>query len=161
MISFVSFVVDTSLQRITLNVDDIVLKFTLSVTTGLAYLTIIVVMLRHDLRPAGSTIGKRIREARVRADMTQEELGVAIGLDEGPASARISRYESGVHFPSSQLIQPLADALAVPAPYLVTEHDRIAALLIDLYKLDDEQLDRVEELIAEVSTQTTDFVPRL
>jgi len=117
-------------------------------------------MLRHDLRPAGSTIGKRIREARVRADMTQEQLGVAIGLDEGPASARISRYESGVHYPSAQLIQPLADALAVPAPYLVTEHERIAALLLDLYKLDDEQLDRVEELVAEVATPSVDFVPR-
>lgn len=107
-------------------------------------------MLRHDLRPAATTIGRRIREARVRAGMTQEELGVAIGLDEGPASARISRYESGVHFPSSQLIQPLADALAVPAAYLVAENDRIASMMIDLHKLNEEQLSRVEELVGEL-----------
>lgn len=107
-------------------------------------------MLRQDLRPASTTIGKRIREARVRAGLTQEELGVAIGLDEGPASARISRYESGVHFPSSQLIQPLADALAVPAAYLVAENDRIASIILDLPKLKEEQLSQVEGLIAEL-----------
>lgn len=107
-------------------------------------------MLRRDLKPATTTIGKRIREARVRACMTQEDLGVAIGLDEGVAGIRISRYESGVHFPAATAIQPLAEALSVPPGYLVTEDDRLAGLLLDLQRLDLPQLAHIEGLIHEL-----------
>lgn len=104
-------------------------------------------MLRRDLKTTTTTIGKRIREARVRACMTQEALGVAIGLDEEVASVRVSRYESGVHAPPVHLISPLADALSVPPAYLVTENDRLAGLILDIHKLNLAQLSQVEELI--------------
>ena len=104
-------------------------------------------MLRRDLKTATTTIGRRIREARVRACITQEALGVAIGLDEEVAGIRISRYESGVHAPSVQLIQSLAEALLVPPAYLVTEENPIARIVLGLNKLNLSQLSRVENLI--------------
>jgi len=107
----------------------------------------IVAMLRRDLKIATTTIGKRIREARVRACMTQEALGVAIGLDEEVASVRVSRYESGVHAPPVNLIRPLADALSVPPAYLVTENNRIAGIILNMQKLNLAQLSQVEDLI--------------
>lgn len=95
--------------------------------TGELHTTIIVCMLRSDLKAATTTLGKRIREARVRACMTQEALGVTIVLDESVACIRVSRYESGVHAPPMQLIQPLAQALSVTPAYQVTENNQIAA----------------------------------
>ena len=55
--------------------------------------TMIVAMLRRDLKIATTTIGKRIREARVRACMTQEELGKLIGVQR----AQISRLENNAN----------------------------------------------------------------
>ncbi|EIC12717.1 helix-turn-helix transcriptional regulator [Kingella kingae] len=42
---------------------------------------------------------KRFKEARKAKKMTQEKLGLAIGLDEFVASTRINRYEKGNHQP--------------------------------------------------------------
>ena len=42
-------------------------------------------------------LGHRLRQARKWMGIPQDKLGVAIGLDESTASARISRYETGVH----------------------------------------------------------------
>ncbi len=46
-------------------------------------------------------IGKRLKISRVRADLTQAELGALAGLDEESASARISSYEKDVMHPIS------------------------------------------------------------
>jgi transcriptional regulator with XRE-family HTH domain len=55
--------------------------------------------------------GRRLREARIRVGIPQDKLGVLIGMDEGCSSARISRYETGVHEPkiiqSKNLLMPL------------------------------------------------------
>lgn len=103
-------------------------------------------MLRKGLKPTTGAFGKRLREARLCAGMTQDALGVAIGLDEGPACIRISRYESGVHNPSLDVLWQLAEALQVPPAFLVTEDDRLAHAILRLYqlsKVDPRQLDAV------------------
>jgi transcriptional regulator with XRE-family HTH domain len=63
-------------------------------------------------------------------------LGVAIGIDESSARARISRYELGVHEPPLPTVRLIADALNVPLSYLYCEDDRIALLLLGLHHLD-------------------------
>ena len=101
-------------------------------------------MLKKGLKPTVGAFGKRLREARLRAGLTQDALGVAIGLDEGPACIRISRYESGVHNPSLDVVWQLAEALQVPPAFLVTEDDRLAHAILHLYllsKVDPRQLD--------------------
>jgi len=62
----------------------------------------------------------------------QEKLGVAIGIDESSARARISRYELGVHEPPLPTVRLIAEVLAVPLSYLYCEDDQIAKLLLRL-----------------------------
>lgn len=74
--------------------------------------------------------GRRLREARLRAGIAQDKLGVMIGLDEGCSSARMSRYESGIHEPPLPIIQLLAKALRLPAAYFYAEDDSLAELIL-------------------------------
>lgn len=113
-------------------------------------------MLKRDLKPTNTTLGRRLREARIRAQLTQEALGVAIGLDEGNACIRISRYESGVHTPSIEQTTALAKALGVPTAYLVTEDDRWAALIFRMGSLDAVQMAEVEALIEQLTDNGDD-----
>ncbi|HEE4268670.1 TPA: transcriptional regulator, partial [Klebsiella pneumoniae] len=40
-------------------------------------------------------IPKRLKDARLRAGLTQEKLGVMAGIEEATAYSRLSHYESG------------------------------------------------------------------
>lgn len=80
--------------------------------------------------PVKSLFGRRLREARLRAGIAQDKLGVMIGLDEGSSSARMSRYESGVHEPSFVWVVKMADALKVPAAYFYCDDDRLAEIML-------------------------------
>ncbi len=87
--------------------------------------------------PSGSTVvGRRIRQLREELGWSQEKVGVAIGIDESSARARISRYELGVHEPPLPTVRLIAEALGVPMIYLYCEDDAIAELLLRLYRLD-------------------------
>jgi transcriptional regulator with XRE-family HTH domain len=80
--------------------------------------------------PAKSLFGRRLREARLRAGIAQDKLGVMIGLDEGSSSARMSRYESGVHEPPFLWVEKMAAALGVPAAYFYCNDDRLAEIIL-------------------------------
>ncbi|WP_308365096.1 MULTISPECIES: helix-turn-helix transcriptional regulator [unclassified Microbulbifer] len=82
-----------------------------------------------------SVIGKRLKEARLRAGLAQERLGILAGIDEMSASARISQYERGVHTPGYPLAERFADVLDVPVEYLYAKNDSIAELLLQLHRL--------------------------
>ena len=62
--------------------------------------------------------------------IAQDKLGVMLGLDEHTASARISRYESGIHEPPLQTARSLAEALGVPLGYLYCDDDRLAQIIL-------------------------------
>ncbi|QKV56153.1 MAG: helix-turn-helix transcriptional regulator [Dechloromonas sp.] len=104
-------------------------------------------MLKKGLKPAAGTLGRRLREARLSAGLTQDALGVAIGLDEGPACIRISRYESGVHQPGLDVLSQLAEALNVPA-FLVTENDQLAQAILYLSRLAKDDRQQLDDLLA-------------
>ena len=53
-----------------------------------------------------------------------------IGLDETVASARISRYETGIHEPAFDTAVRLAQALNVPTAYFYCENDELAKLVL-------------------------------
>ncbi len=80
--------------------------------------------------PAKSLFGRRLREARLRAGIAQDKLGVMIGLDEGSSSARMSRYENGVHEPAFVWVEKMADALGIPAAYFYCGDDRLAEIML-------------------------------
>jgi transcriptional regulator with XRE-family HTH domain len=82
-----------------------------------------------------SITGRRIRALREELAWSQERLGVAIGIEESSARARISRYELGVHEPPLPTVRLIADALGVPLIYIYCDDDSVAELLLALYRL--------------------------
>ena len=72
----------------------------------------------------------RLREARQRAEITQEDLAAAAGIDEFSASARISQYENGKHVPHYAIARNLAKALRIPVEYLYAADGRTAEMLL-------------------------------
>lgn len=79
-------------------------------------------------------IGKRLKEARKLCGMTQEKLGVMIGIEEATARQRISQYELGTHTPKYSLACQLAEILGVPECYFYVKDDEFAKKVLDLYK---------------------------
>lgn len=83
----------------------------------------------RNKQPA-TVFGQRLRDARERAGLPQDRLGVLIGLDEGSSSARISRYETGVHEPPFDVAQKLAKHLDIPVAYLYCPDQDLAELIL-------------------------------
>ncbi|MBY8605969.1 MAG: helix-turn-helix transcriptional regulator [Burkholderia sp.] len=73
---------------------------------------------------------KRLREARLRSGLSQEQLGIEAGIDEFSASARVNQYETGKHTPKLQTAHHLAEVLHVPTAFLYEGNDLLARLLI-------------------------------
>ena len=73
--------------------------------------------------------GRRLLEARLQLGIPQDKLGVMIGLDESCSSARMSRYENGVHEPPFKTTEKIAYALKVPTAYFFCEDDRLAEII--------------------------------
>ena len=92
-------------------------------------------MSRAKPLPPQSITGRRIRALREALGWSQEKLGVAIGIDESSARARISRYELGVHEAPLPTVRLIADCLRVPLSYLYCEDDQVAELLLRLERL--------------------------
>jgi transcriptional regulator with XRE-family HTH domain len=90
--------------------------------------------------------GKRLRERRIHLNLSQESLGVSIGLDESCSRTRISRYESGLHEPKIATAQLIANELDIPLAYLYCEKDAIAELLLELNLMTEEQIKIIIEL---------------
>lgn len=80
--------------------------------------------------PNSSTVGRRLRQARERAGLPQDRLGVLAGLEESSSSARISRYESGTHEPTLGFAESLAKVLGVPAAFFFCSDDRLAEIIL-------------------------------
>jgi transcriptional regulator with XRE-family HTH domain len=93
-----------------------------------------------------SVLAKRLKEARIRAGLTQERLGVLAGIDEMSASARMNQYERAKHEPDWLTVQRLAGVLQVPVAYLYAEDDATAELLLAFNSLPLEA--REEALVA-------------
>ena len=108
-------------------------------------------MSRAKQPPPQNITGRRIRALREELGWSQEKLGVAIGIDESSARARISRYELGVHEPPLPTVRLIADALGVPLSYLYCEEDQVADLLLRLSRLEPKiRTQRVEQFCKEL-----------
>lgn len=82
-----------------------------------------------------STLTKRIKEARLQAGLSQEELGIRIGIDPASASVRMNRYELGRRIPHLEIIERIAEELNLPAAYFYAAGDDEADLLIKYSRL--------------------------
>ncbi|WP_244880443.1 helix-turn-helix domain-containing protein [Pseudomonas lactis] len=98
-----------------------------------------------------SVLAKRIKQARIRAGMSQERLGLEAGLDEMSASTRMNRYELGKRTPAPDFVERLSKVLNVSAAYFYAVEDDEADLLVKFHKLDAlerlELMSRLDELL--------------
>jgi len=99
------------------------------------------------LKTPTTVFGQRLKQARLRADIPQDKLGVKIGLDEGTASARISRYETGVHEPQFGIAVKIANVLRLPAAYFYCEDDELANLILLWGRASDAERNRIKAII--------------
>lgn len=71
----------------------------------------------------------RLKEARLRAGLSQQRLGILAGIDEATASARMNQYERGIHTPDFALACKLAEVLNIPACYFYTVEEDLADVI--------------------------------
>ena len=64
-------------------------------------------------------IGDKIKKIRIKRDMTQKDLGLAIGFNERTADVRMAQYESGTRVPKEAVIVKIAEVLKVNSDYLM------------------------------------------
>ncbi|KHN60867.1 transcriptional regulator [Dickeya fangzhongdai] len=92
---------------------------------------------RHDI------FSQRLKDARLLRGLSQKGLGIAAGIDEFVASARINRYEKGVHEANIVTASRLADALNVPLAYFYADDDNLAKIILMFAELPKEQQARL------------------
>jgi transcriptional regulator with XRE-family HTH domain len=96
-----------------------------------------------------SIVARRLKEARMRAGISQKRLGILAGIDEFSASARINQYERGKHMPDLQTLTRLAAVMHVPAPYFYSEDAELAGFILKFSALGRAQKRRWLALIDE------------
>lgn len=70
-----------------------------------------------------AVIAARLKEAREASGMSQQALGVAVGIEEETAKVRIHQYEHGKHAPPFQMLERLARELNRPLAWFVCPSD--------------------------------------
>lgn len=78
---------------------------------------------------SNSPVCKRLKEARLAAKLSQKKLGIAAGIDEFSASARMNHYEKGRHEPDFPMLKRIAKVLKLPVAYFYAEADDLAELI--------------------------------
>ena len=78
--------------------------------------------------------GARLKQARLKAGLSQKMLGIEAGIDAFVASTRINRYELGIHRPDLLTVRKLAKVLGVPVAFFFADEDDDIAELLLLYK---------------------------
>lgn len=78
----------------------------------------------------------RLKSIRKAKKISQEKLGLLIGLDEFVASTRINRYEKGIHTVDPNTAERIAIALNEPLSFFYAETEELAELNRIFYHLD-------------------------
>lgn len=76
-----------------------------------------------------SPVPKRLKEARLAMGISQKKLGIASGMDEFSASARMNHYEIGRHTPDYSTLSRIAAVLNLPVAYFYADSDDLANLI--------------------------------
>lgn len=107
------------------------------------------------LRPSQklSTLARRLREARARADLAQDALGVLAGLEESSASARMSRYENGIHEPPLQFVESVAKVVGISPAFFYCGDDRLAEIILTYSGLPEAKREKLRDHAATLLSQ--------
>ncbi|QLJ09312.1 MULTISPECIES: helix-turn-helix domain-containing protein [Pseudoalteromonas] len=77
----------------------------------------------------------RLKSARKAVGLTQQQLGMALGMEPNTASARMNQYEKGKHAPDFLTMKRIAGELDVPVAYFYCEEDVLSELICELGRL--------------------------
>lgn len=98
--------------------------------------------------PASTTIGKRLRKARLAKEWTLAYLGELLGMGEpNTAAPRLSRYERGLSEPSLEVVRELAKALDLPEAYFFAASDVLAEAILVIASLPAKKQTKALELL--------------
>lgn len=86
--------------------------------------------------------GTILKQLRKSHNLTQQELGLHIGL----SKAVISKYENGMGYPTFDILILIADYFSVTTDYLLGVEK---GKTVDVSSLNDTQIDTVRRVIAE------------
>lgn len=101
-----------------------------------------------------SPVALRLKEIRSSKGLTQQGLGMLLGMDENTASASINQYEQGKHMPSYPTLKRLANELGVPVSYFFCEDKGMAEAVVLLDKLTVNQRQAILQVIREMAGQS-------
>lgn len=94
--------------------------------------------------------GKRLKEARKHAGLSQERLGVLAGIDEMSSSARMNQYERSKHEPDYSMVERIAKVLNVPESYFYAKDDEAAWLQVVFHRMSSADRERVTLAVREL-----------
>ena len=81
----------------------------------------------------------RLKTARKKAGLTQQQLGMRLGMEQSSASARMNQYEKGKHAPDYQTMQLIAAELELPVAYFYCDDELLAELICAISMLKKEE----------------------
>lgn len=92
-----------------------------------------------------SDFGENLRQLRKSRNLTQKELGLKMGL----SKAVVSKYETGMGYPSFDMLVRIAQYFSVTTDYLLGVS---CGKTIDASGLTDSQISAIHQLISEFKT---------
>ncbi|WP_151869895.1 helix-turn-helix domain-containing protein [Acinetobacter sp. TUM15509] len=105
---------------------------------------------------AKSKFCNRLKAIRKTQKISQEKLGLLIGLDEFVASTRINRYEKGIHTVDPNTAERIAKALDEPLSFFYAETEELAELNRIFYHLDTAQKQQLLAVARELTSTAED-----
>lgn len=94
-----------------------------------------------------SPLCKRLKEARISANISQKKLGIEAGMDQFSASARMNHYEMGRHTPDYSILKRVATVLNLPVAYFYAESDEMAELIKIFHRLESKERSALVKII--------------
>lgn len=101
---------------------------------------------------AKSPFTKRLKQARAATEISQKKLGIAAGIDEFSASARMNQYETGKHIPDFLTLSHIAKALDLPTAYFYANDDELAEALMIYHRLSSKKKKQLLSFIKELES---------
>ena len=98
-----------------------------------------------------TVLGRRLKQARQLAGLSQEQVGIEADLDPMSASTRMNRYELGKRAPAYELVERFGKVLGVPTAYFYAVAEDEAQLLLAFSKLPKAKRLQAVEFVAGLS----------
>ncbi|MYM32092.1 helix-turn-helix domain-containing protein [Duganella sp. CY15W] len=98
-----------------------------------------------------SVLGDRLKQARLKCGLSQEQLGLQAGLEVESASARMNRYERGTRVPGVELMERIGNVLGLPLAYFYATSEDEARLLVLYQRLSSDDKEKLCQLAEQLA----------